>query len=126
MGRLSWVRTTSSRREVANEPCSQAGHAPSVISLVGAAACVTVREPNAPVETAAVPGRLVVWLEGHDVGGVMLTIQGSGISDPQVLQPGDEMFARPVDSTGIAHRFAIVGDRLGGGLFSFAVPDIRR
>lgn len=98
----------------------------ATLAVMAASGCGDARQVTGPAATDAAPaaGKLVVSLIGKEAGGVLLTLHGLGISEPTVLGDGPEMFSRALDSTGTAYRFAIVGDRVGGRLFSFAVPDV--
>lgn len=91
--------------------------------LMAASGCGDARQVTGP-DAAPPAGRLVVSLNGNEVGGVLLTVSGPGISELMVLGDGPEMFSRALDETGTAYRLAIVGDRVGGRLFSFAAPDV--
>jgi hypothetical protein len=84
---------------------------------------------DAPVSapSAPQPGVLVVSLEtgAMPAGAVLVLVRGEGIGEPVAVTPDHEIFVRALDEAG-AYRVAVVGDKVSGALFSFAVPDVNR
>jgi hypothetical protein len=75
-----------------------------------------------------VPGMLIVALDGGtaQAGAVLLILRGDGIKAPTSLDPARQMFVQALDAGATTYRIAVVGERVAGGLFSFAVPDVNR
>jgi hypothetical protein len=75
-----------------------------------------------------VPGRLIVALDGGttQAGAVLLILRGDGITAPTSLDSERQVFVQALETDPAAYRIAVVGERVAGALFSFAVPDVNR
>lgn len=107
--------------------CHRWSTATAVAALMAAAGCDNDRV-TAPTPPGPVPGRLIVSLDttAGPVGAVLVKLRGVGITTPTPSSAAEHVFVLAVDSVATVYRIAVVGERLSGALFSFAVPDITR
>lgn len=96
----------------------------AAIVWLGLSSCgdAPVTAPSGPQ-----PGVLVVTLEtgALPAGAVLVLLKGEGIGEPVAVSPDHQIFVRALDEVG-SYRVAVVGDKVSGALFSFAVPDVNR
>jgi hypothetical protein len=96
----------------------------AALSLPAASSCGDAKL----TDPAPVPGMLIVALDGGttQAGAVLLILRGQGITAPTSLDPTRQLFVQALETDPTAYRIAVVGERVAGPLFSFAVPDVNR
>jgi hypothetical protein len=79
--------------------------------------------PHTPV-----PGALIVSLETNGVpaGAIVVRVKGEQIADVTALDAAHTIFIQQPGEAGGEWQVAVVGTRVSGALFSFAVPDVTR
>jgi len=95
----------------------------AVIALLASSSCSDA--PVMPAVAGPTPGEIEVALTPSAVpaGAVLVTVRGVNIGAPTPLDGSYQIFVSPIGEEG-AYTVAIVGERITGTLFRFAVPDI--
>jgi hypothetical protein len=96
----------------------------AVLTLPAASSCGDAKL----TDPAPVPGMLIVALDGGTTpaGAVHLILRGQGIAAPTSVDPTRQLFVQALDTEPTSYRIVVIGERVAGALFAFAVPDVNR